>query len=407
MDRQATDTPPTGSPSRGKSRRPPPRTGTIFSGVRLGSVGGFEILLDYSWFLIFFLVLGTFAGAVFPAHLPELDRVTYLWMGLLGAVLLFGSLLLHELAHAFTARARGIEVEGITLFIFGGMARTRQEPATPGDEFLIAGMGPLASFAIAAFFYILAWQGPAFGLGETLTVVCEYLAFLNVILAVFNLMPGFPLDGGRLLRATLWWVTGSLRRATRIASGSGRVLGWLIIGLGLWGLLVGGSVVGGLWLIFIGWFLGHAARASYQQVMIQEILGPLTAREAMSPDPETVGPDLPVPDLIHDYFLRRPYNSFPVTDDGVIVGLITLGHVKGLPREAWEGKITANLMTPLEDCLLVDPDAPMLEILERMREKEIRRVLVAREWELMGIISTSDIARWMERVTLVEAEEVG
>ncbi|TVP53683.1 MAG: site-2 protease family protein [Gemmatimonadales bacterium] len=404
MDQSNPPTPPRQGERASARRRPPPQTGTLFSGVRLGSVSGFEIVLDYSWFIIFFLVLGSFAGAVFPAHLPELDRITYLWMGFASAVLLFTSLLAHELAHAFTARRRGIEIEGITLFIFGGMARTRQEPATPGDEFLIAVMGPVASFAIAIFFYGIAAQGPTLGLGEPGQAVAEYLGFLNILLAVFNLFPGFPLDGGRILRATLWKATGSLRRATRIAAGAGRLLGWMIIALGIWGLLVGGSVIGGLWLIFIGWFLGHAARASYQQVMLQKLLGPLTAREAMSPDPETVSPDLPIDQLIHDYFLRRPYNSFPVTDDGVIVGLITLSHVKGLSRDEWKGKITADLMTPLEDTLLVDPDAPMMEILEKMRLKEVRRVLVAREWELIGIISTSDIARWMERVTLVEEE---
>lgn len=388
-------------------RTPRPSTGTPFSGVSLGRVAGFQIVLDYSWFIIFFLVFGSFAGAVFPSQLPDLDRTTYLWMGFLSAVLLFVSLLLHELAHAVTARMKGIEIEGITLFIFGGMARTRTEPSTPGDEFLIAVMGPVASFAIAFAFWGVALRGPDIGLGAPLVAMAEYLAYLNVALAVFNLFPGFPLDGGRLFRASLWKATGSLRRATRIAAGSGRVLGWLIIGLGLWGLLVGGSLIGGLWLVFIGWFLGHAARASYQQVMLQELLGPLTAREAMSPDPETVSPDLPVEELIHDHFLRRPYNSFPVTQDEVIVGLITLSHVKGLARESWKGKVTADLMTPLEDTIIVAPETPMMEILEKMRERDARRVLVAREWTLVGIISASDIARWMERVTLVEEDHGG
>lgn len=391
---------PTGA---GPSPRRTTKTG-VFAGIRVGSVSGFEITLDYSWFVIFFLILGTFGGVVFPAHSPDLSRASHLAMGLVGTFLFFGSLLLHELAHAFAARARGVEVEGITLFIFGGMARTRREASTPGDEFFIAGVGPLASLAIAATLYGVAWVGPEAGIGEAVTVVAEYLAFLNVLLAVFNLFPGFPLDGGRLLRATLWRVTGSFVTATRIATGSGRVLGWGIIGLGLWAFLAGGAVVGGLWLVFIGWFLTHAARASYQQVLLQELMRPLTARQTMTPDPETVPPDLSVDDLIHQYFLRRPYNSFPVTEDEVVVGLVTLTDVKGLAREDWEGRIVADVMTPLHEMVVLDPDVPMITVLERMRDADARRVLVARDWEIAGIISASDIARWMDRVALVEAD---
>jgi Zn-dependent protease/CBS domain-containing protein len=385
------------------SRAAAGRTG-VFAGIRAGSVAGIEITLDYSWFLIFFLVLVTLGGAVFPTQAPELSRVTHLLMGLTGTVVFFASLLLHELAHSFAARWKGIEVEGITLFIFGGMARTKREASSPGDEFIIAGVGPLASFAIAAVLYAIAWGGGAVGLTPAITVVAEFLAYLNILLAVFNLFPGFPLDGGRLLRATLWKVTGSLRKATQVAAGAGRALGWMIIALGIWMIVVTGAFVGGLWFVFIGWFLTHAARSSYQQVLLQHLLSPLTAREAMSPEPETVPPDLPIEHLIHDYFLRRPYNSFPVTDDGVVVGLITLSDVKRLSREDWQGKVVADVMSPLHETAIVEPDAPMMEVLERMRAMETRRILVAREWELVGIISASDIARWLDRLALIEHE---
>ncbi|TVP77244.1 MAG: site-2 protease family protein [Gemmatimonadales bacterium] len=383
----------------GRSPDPPKRP---LGGIRAGSVAGIPITLDYSWFVIFFLVLGTFAGAVFPAHAPDLGRTTHLLMGLAGAILFWVSLLLHELAHAFAARARGVGVEGITLFIFGGMARTTREATRPADEFFIAVVGPLASLALAVVGYGIGIGGPGLGIPESVTVVAEYLGFLNLLLAVFNLFPGFPLDGGRILRAGLWQVTGSLRRATRLAALSGRFLGWAIIGLGIWSLLVGGGVIGGLWLIFIGWFLTHAARSSYQQLLLQQLFNPLVASDAMSPDPETVSPDLPLPELVLEHFLRRPYNSFPVTEDGVIVGLVTLGHVKRLERKDWAGKVTGDVMTPLRDLALVAPETPMAEVLEIMREDGSRRVLVAREWELLGILSTSDIARWLERVTLVE-----
>lgn len=358
--------------------------------------------LDYSWFIIFFLVLGTFAGAVFPAHAPELGRTAHLLMGLAGAILFWVSLLIHELAHAFAARARGVGVEGITLFIFGGMARTTREASRPVDEFVIAVVGPLASLALAVVGYGVGLAGPGLGIHDSVTIVAEYLGFLNLLLAVFNLFPGFPLDGGRILRAALWKATGSLRRATRIAALAGRFLGWGIIGLGIWSLLVGGGVIGGLWLIFIGWFLTHAARSSYQQILLQQLFSPLTASDAMSPHPETVSPDLPLAELVHDHFLRRPYNSFPVTDDGVIVGLVTLGHVKGLERREWEGRVTGDIMTPMQELVLVVPETPMAQVLELMRDDGSRRILVARDWELLGILSTSDIARWLERITLVE-----
>ncbi len=390
------------APASGGARRAAP-----FSGIRVGKLFGFEITLDYSWFIIFFLIFGTFAGAILPAHAPDLDYATYLLLGFIGTILFFASLLGHELAHSFVARWKGIEVEGITLFIFGGMARTRSEAVTPGDEFQIAGVGPLASFAFAAIFYAIAAVGRAQGMGAGIVVLAEYLAFLNFLLAAFNLLPGFPLDGGRLLRAIVWRITGNLRRATRIATTAGRGLGFGIIGLGLFAILAGGALVGGLWFIFIGWFLSHAAGASYQQLLLRDVLGKLSAGEAMSRDPETVPPDLPVEELVRDYFLRRPYNSFPVTEDGVVIGLVTLSQVKGTPSEGWKGKVTADIMTPLAEAVVVEPETSMLQVLERMGEGGHRRILVAREWELVGIISTTDVARWLDRAALLEGSEAG
>jgi len=374
-------------------------------GISAGRVWGIEVRLDYSWFVLFFVILGSLAGALFPAYAPEVSRLGHLGMGLLGAILFFFSLLLHELAHAVTARARGIEVEGITLFIFGGMAKTKREAETPGDEFVIAGMGPLASLLLAAGFYAIAGLGPSLGLGVFITVTSETIGYLNLLLAVFNLLPGFPLDGGRLLRAVLWRITGSLRRATSMAAGAGRILGGGVIFLGLWALLSAGAFVAGLWMIFIGWFLIQTAGSAMQHVLLQELLSPLTAREAMSANPETVDPDLPVDRLIAERFLRRPYNAFPVVQDDIVIGLVTLNTLRKLPREAWPTTRTADVMIPLSSILLVDPDLPMTQVLERMRDAESRRALVARDWVLLGIISTSDIARWLDRVALLDRKD--
>jgi len=371
-------------------------------GMSVGRLGGIEISLDYSWFILLFVILGTLAGALFPAYAPEVSRLGHLGMGVAGTFLFFASLLLHELGHAVMARARGMEVEGITLFIFGGMARTRRDPEWPGDEFWIAGMGPFASLLLAAGFYLVAALGMRWGVGPAVTVTAETLGYLNLLLAVFNLLPGFPLDGGRMLRALLWKGTGSLRNATRITAGVGRVLGWGIIAIGIWSLLSAGAFVAGLWMVFVGWFLTQTARSAYQTVLLQQLLAPLTAREAMSPDPETVGPDLTVDELIHDYVLRRPYNAFPVVQDGVVVGMVTLNGLQEVPRERWKELVAAEVMTPMAELVLVEPETPMVQVLDRMQETEVRRVLVARDWELLGIISSSDIARWLDRVALMD-----
>lgn len=370
-------------------------------GVAVGSVSGFQISLDYSWFVIFFLILGTFTGAVFPAYVPGLSQRTYLAMGLGGAILFFLSLLVHELAHAFVARARGLQVEGITLFIFGGMARTRGEATRPLDELVIAGVGPVASLALGGLFYGAAilidrnlWSPALFG-------VAGHLAFLNLALAAFNVLPGFPLDGGRLMRGVVWHFTGSLRKATHVASITGKILGWMIIAAGLYSVFVTSQMVTGLWFIFIGWFLANAATASYEQILLRHVLEGRTAADAMTHTPETVGPDVTLDALVRDYFMKRPYNSFPVVQDGVVIGLITLSQVKQLDHSAWRIRRVADVMTPLAETLIVSPSSPMNEVVERMSENETRRVIVAQEWELKGIITGGDVANWLDRAGLV------
>jgi Zn-dependent protease len=378
-------------------RRKRPASG----GIVLGRIFGFQIDVDYSWFVIFFLILGTFTGVVFPAYAPGLGRSVYLAMGAAGAFLFFLSLLLHELAHAFVARWKGIHVEGITLFIFGGMARTRSEAVRPIDELEIAGVGPLASLLLAVVFYGLAvladigvWHAGYFA-------VAEHLGFLNLALAAFNLLPGFPLDGGRLLRAAVWSVTKDLRKATRVATTAGRALGWLIIAGGVYLLVISDQLVSGLWFIFIGWFLAQAADASYTQLLLRQVLAGRVARDAMTHFPETVAPDVTIESLVDNYFMKRPYNSFPVTDDGIVIGMVTLLQVKRVPQAEWPELKVADVMTPLLDTLIVSPQSPMTEVLERMSENETRRVIVAQEWELRGIITGGDIANWLERAGLV------
>lgn len=377
------------------------RKRTQLPGIQVGSVGGVRISLDYSWFIIFFLILGTFTGVAFPRTIPGYGQTAYLVMGAVGTFLFFASLLAHELAHSFVAQWKGIEVEGITLFIFGGMARTRSEAGSPGDEFQIAGVGPLASLILAVAFYGVAVAGSAQGWSDAVVGVSQHLGFLNLALAVFNLFPGFPLDGGRLLRAVVWRLTGSLQKATKVATTAGRWLGYMIIAAGLYFLLIMNQLVGGLWFIFIGWFLSNAANASYQHLLLRHVLQDIRARDAMTPFPETVTPDVPVDVLVDRYFLRRPYNAFPVTEDGIVVGMVTLSQVKQVDQSRWPNIRVADVMTPLVETLVVEPDAPMTDVLERMGENETRRVIVADEWELRGIISGGDVANWLDRAGLV------
>lgn len=365
-------------------------------GLRLGRFFGFEVRLDYSWFVVFFLVLWTFADAVFPQRHPGLGTTVYIIMGVVGAIVFFGSVLLHELAHSAVARARGIEIEGITLFIFGGMARTRMEAQTPKDEFLLTVVGPLSSAAIGLVLLGLARSGASAGVPVAVTGVADYLAFLNFILAAFNMIPGFPLDGGRLFRSAVWHFTGDLRKATRWATLTGRGFGFVLIGLGVLGFF-GGNIIGGMWFVFIGWFLAQAAEASYRQLIMRRILEQVGARDAMTTNPETVPPGLNLRQLVDEYFLRRRYSAFPVEEGGRLLGLITLSRVKEIDQDRWASTRVREVMMPLESAATVRPDESLADALTRMEEAGVGRVLVVENGHLAGVITGSDVSQWLER----------
>jgi Zn-dependent protease/predicted transcriptional regulator len=366
-------------------------------GFRLGSVLGFEIRIDHSWFVIFFLVLWSLSAGFFPQELPDRDGIVYLLMGTAATLLFFASLLTHELSHSVVARGKGIEVEGITLFIFGGMARTRMESEEPVDEILIAGIGPVTSFVLGAIFFGISWIGGGAGWPPEALQVAKYLGYINVLLAGFNLLPGFPLDGGRLFRAIAWKATGDLTKATRWASTGGQWLGYALMGFGFLQTF-GGAVIGGLWLVFIGWFLRGAADMSYQQHLVREALQGVQVRELMSPDPVTLSPHLTVEDLVDRHLLRGRYQSFPVVDDGRVLGLVTLDQVKEVPRDQWAERRISDIMLDADRVAMVAPDADILEVMDRMRDPDVRRVLVGSEDALVGIVSSSDVARWIQRV---------
>lgn len=364
-------------------------------GIRLGRIFGLEISIDFSWLIIVALVVWSFSSAVFPAALPDLSGRAYLVMGVIAGALFFGSLLLHEIAHSLMAQAKGVEVEGITLFIFGGVSRMRDEAKTARDEFLIAGVGPLASIVIGAFFWVLYMLGGALGWMAPVVEVARYLAFLNVILAVFNLLPGFPLDGGRLFRAVLWWWRDDLKEATRIASMGGQALGILIALFGLLQLFAG-NLIGGLWLGVIGWFLMNAAGTSYRQHVLRAGLEGVTVRDAMTPDPQVVAPSITVAELVEERFLREKHGSYPVVEDGEPVGLVTLEETGKVPREKWDQVEVREVMIPFGDEVRAEPDEELFEVIRKIGESPARRVLVVDENDrLQGIITARDVTAWL------------
>ncbi len=365
---------------------------------RIGSIRGIDIRIDYSWFVIVFLILWTLTKGLFPSSLPGLSEPTYLVMGLVGTALFFLSLLGHELSHSFVARAKGIEVAGITLFIFGGMAHTKAEATTPGDEFQIAGVGPLSSFVIALLFASVVWVGRPLGWSPAVLLVASYLAYINRLLALFNLLPGFPLDGGRIFRSIVWKATGSLERATRWASWTGQAIAWVLIALGVYAMWQERSFLAGVWYVFIGWFLRNAAVSSYRQSRLQAVLEHGRAGDVMARDPETVPPDLTLQRLADDYFMRSRYGGFPVVQSGRALGLITLAQLKEVPRESWPRRTVADTMVPLSDSMVVGPDDSMRDALRAIQATAARRALVLRDGALVGVIAPADLSEWLERI---------
>ena len=366
---------------------------------RVGRIAGIEVRIDSSWAVIALLITYSMYLRLSVLY-PELSGGGAVALAILSAVLFFGSVLVHELAHALVAQARGIRVQDITLFLFGGATRARVESRGPGDEFLIALVGPLTSGLLAGLFGIVASLGHD-RLSAPLAGTLGYLAWTNLLLAAFNLVPGFPLDGGRLLRSAIWKATGSLARATRIASVAGQGVGWLLVAAGVAWLLAG-DLAGGIWFAFIGWFLVQAARSSYQELQLQQLLRGVEAEDVMAADLRRIPPELSLQDAVDDYFMRYNHGAFPVEDHGQTIGLLTLRGVRQVPREQWPTRRVRDHMVPLGDQVVVPPDARMDGVLGKLQDGQANRVLVAQDGEVVGIITPSDLTRWLRRWRTLE-----
>jgi Zn-dependent protease/CBS domain-containing protein len=361
---------------------------------RVGRIAGVEVRVDSSWAVIALLI--TYSLYLrFALVYPSLSTAGAVGIAILAAVLFFGSVLTHELAHALVSQARGIPVQDITLFLFGGATRARVESRGPGDEFLISVVGPLTSGLLAVLFWIIDVFARGI-LSRPLTGMFGYLAWVNLLLAGFNLVPGFPLDGGRVLRSAVWRATGSLRRATRVASLSGQIVGWLLVAGGVVFLLTG-NLASAIWFAFIGWFLVQAARASYQELQVRQMLRGVQAHDVMAGDLLRIPPDLTLQDAVDSYFMRYDHGAFPVDEQGRTIGLLTLRNVRRVPSEQWAIRRVRDHMVPLGDQVLVPPDAPMDQVMAKLEDGGANRVLVVENGEVVGIITPSDLARWLRR----------
>lgn len=364
-------------------------------GVRLFKVLGFEVRIDASWFLLAVLVILSLTQGFFPVHFRNLSPATYWIMGIAGAIGLFMSIIVHELCHSLVARRFGVPMRGITLFMFGGVAQMEDEPQTPKGELLMAIAGPLASIALAFAFTGLAMAGRGLGWHQGVNGVLEYLGFINMVVAIFNLLPAFPLDGGRVLRSLLWAWKKDLRWATRIASWIGSGFGVALIALGVLAMLHG-ALVGGLWSCLIGMFLRHVSHMSYRQVVIKHALHGEPVRRFMRGEPISVSPDVTLESLVEDYIYQHHFKMFPVVrEGGELVGCISTKEVKDVPREAWGARAVGDVAKACSGENTIRPDADATEALASMHRTGNSRLMVVDEGRLAGIIALKDLLKFL------------
>lgn len=365
---------------------------------------GFRVRANVSWLFLAILVTWSLAAGFFPSVYPNLDAATYWSLGIAGMVGLFFSLLFHEFAHSLVARARGLRMSGITLFLFGGVAEMEMEPPDAKTEFWMAIAGPLASVALAAVFYVTAIVLEAADVPAPVAGVARYLGFINLVLAAFNMVPGFPLDGGRVLRAALWSWKGNLRWATLWASRAGQAFGLVLVALGIVNAL-GGNFVGGLWWFLIGLFLQGAASASYQTLLRQEALKGQTVRQLMTANPTTAPADISVADFVERYLYAHGHELFPVTSDGRLIGCVTIKQVKELPRDRWQTTRLGDIVDGCSEENTIPVGMHAADALSMMQKSGRGRLLVTDGDRLAGVIVLKDLLR---RLALrAELEEAG
>jgi Zn-dependent protease/CBS domain-containing protein len=383
------------------------------SGFSIGKIFGITINIDWSWILIFLLIVWDLS-AVFGQFHPGWALGLRWGAAIVAALLFFASVLAHELAHSLVAKAQGVPVRRITLFLFGGVSNIQREPASPLGEFVMAILGPLTSLVLGALLMWIAgstniFLGTASGnpvqvmrqLGVVSTMLL-WLGSINILLGVFNMTPGFPLDGGRVLRSILWAITGNLQRATRWAAGVGQMIAWLMIVGGI-AMIFGVSIpffgtgfLNGVWLAFIGWFLNSAAEQSYQQTVVQDVLEGVTVERIMRREPPTVAPDISVTTLIHEHIMSADDHAFPVMENSHLLGLITLEDVRKVPSARRDETVVREVMTPANELVIARPGEEAAEALLDLSRRDVRQLPVMQNGNLVGLLRRRDIVRWLQ-----------
>jgi Zn-dependent protease/CBS domain-containing protein len=383
-------------------------------GIRIGRISGIEIAFDYSWLFIVVLLTWSLAASFMRWH-PDWSPLLTIVIALVASLLFFGSVLLHELAHSLVARRFGVPVRSITLFLFGGVSNIEREPPSPKAEFWTAVVGPLTSIALGIILLALGTAAtstssdyvfePArrlvrMGPLETLLL---WLGPINILVGVFNLIPGFPLDGGRILRSAIWGATGDLHVATRWASGVGQAIGWCFVFIGVamvFGAQIpffGRGLIGGMWIAFIGWFLSAAAAQTWRRMLVHEVLEGLSVTQLMRPPPRAVGENLDIETFVQDWLMRGDERAIPVIDDGMrIVGLVTVGDVRAVPRAAWSTTRVADVMTRAEKLVTAAPRDEVADALDKLARTDVNQLPVMDGPQLVGMLTRADVARWIE-----------
>ena len=354
----------------------------------------FTVKIDLSWLIILGLVIWSLAGGVFPGRYPGMHWGVYVAMGLGGAAGLFASIIFHELCHSLVARRFGMPMKGITLFIFGGVAEMGDEPPSPKAEFSMAIAGPLSSLGLAGAFQGMALLGNQLVWPDVLVGVFTWLALINAILVAFNMIPGFPLDGGRVLRSIIWHIKGDLRKATHISARVGAGFGAVLIVLGFVNLLTL-NPIGGLWWILIGFFIRSAARQSYQSVLMRQVLGGEHVRRFMTSNPVSVPYSATVQQLVDDYVYVYHHKMFPVVDDDRLVGCISTRQIKDIPRELWSARQLSEVVSTCSPQTTTQPGADAMSALEQMNRTQSSRLLVVQGDKLLGIVTLKDLLRFL------------
>ena len=359
--------------------------------VKLARIAGIQISVNWSWLIVFTLIVWTLASTVFPGEEPGLAKATYIAMGVVGAVIFFLSLLLHELGHALQARREGVEVDGITLWLFGGVAQFKGMFPSAGAELRIALAGPVVSALLGGLLVGVGW---IHALGAAVGGVAAWLGYINLILLAFNMLPALPLDGGRVLHALLWRRRGDFTRATRLAAGAGRFFGFLLIGLGLL-LFIGQGAWSGAWFAFLGWFLLQAAAAEARYGLLRDALGDLRVRDLMVRQPETVDADLSLAEFMDTVAHIHHFTTYPVVGDGHVVGLLPLARVASVPRANWAETPVRDCMLPFAEVPTVREDAPLVDAIAGMGTGALDRALVMSGTQVVGLLSITDVGQFV------------